>query len=62
MSQLVSTVDLIEWSEIKQRNKLIEWLRDNHIAYRLNRSGNPITTVEAINDSLKTTEDEVIDF
>ena len=26
MSQLVSTVDLIEWSEIKQRNKLIEWL------------------------------------
>ena len=62
MNQLVSTVELIEWSEIKQKGKLIEWLQDNHIAYRLNREGKPITTVDAINDSLKTTEDERIDF
>ena len=35
MSQLVNTIDLIEWSEIKQKNKLIEWLRENNISYRL---------------------------
>ena len=62
MSQLVNTIDLIEWSEIKQKNKLIEWLRENNISYRLNRDGKPITTVEAINDSLKLSDDEEIGF
>jgi len=62
MKQLVNTVDLIQWSEIKQKNKLIEWLRENHISYRLNRDGKPITTIEAINDSLKSNDDGEIDF
>ena len=62
MKQLVNTVDLTEWSEIKQKNKLIEWLRENHISYRLNREGKPITTVEAINNSLKSNDDGDIDF
>ena len=62
MNQLVNTVELIAWSEIKQKGKLIEWLQDNHIAYRLNREGKPITTVDAINDSLKSTDDDQIEF
>lgn len=62
MSQLVNTIDLIEWSEIKQKNKLIEWLRENHISYRLNRDGKPITTVDAINASLSSNDEDEIDF
>ena len=61
MSQLIKYDDLKEWSDVKQRNKLIDWLKENHIAFRLNRDGFPVTTVDAINKSLQacTTNDEV---
>ncbi len=62
MSELVNAQALIDWSDVKQRNKLIKWLQENHIAYRLNRDGKPITTQKAINDSLKSVDDEEIDF
>ncbi len=62
MNQLVSTDDLMAWSDIKQRNKLIQWLRDNGIPFRLNRTGFPITTVAAINNSLAKDDDQAIEF
>ena len=62
-SQLVNYNDLKTWSDVKQRNKLIEWLKENHIAYRLNRDGFPVTTVDAINKSLSPdNNDDVVDF
>jgi hypothetical protein len=63
MGQLVNYDDLKEWSDVRQRNKLIEWLKENHIAFRLNRSGYPVTTVDAINKSLQTDSiDDEVDF
>lgn len=62
MSELVNAQALIDWSDVKQRNKLIKWLQENHIAYRLNRDGKPITTQTAINDSLKSVDDDEVDF
>lgn len=61
MSALLKAVDLYEWAECKQRSKLIEWLNENNIAYRLSRTGNPITTIDAINASLnnKTNDDDI---
>lgn len=52
MSALLRTDDLYEWTEIKQRSKLIAWLNENNIAYRLNKLGEPITTLDAVNASL----------
>ncbi len=63
MNRLVKYDDLKEWSDVRQRNKLIDWLKENHIAFRLNRSGYPVTTVDAINRSLESdSNDEEVDF
>jgi len=63
MSALVNTNELYDWADCKQPAKLEEWLRDNHIPYRLNRSGKPITTLSAINGSLKSDDlDDEIEF
>ena len=59
--QLINYDDLKEWTGIGQRNKMIDWLNNNHIAYRLNRTGFPVTTMDAINKSLESDQfaDEV---
>jgi hypothetical protein len=64
MDQLIKYDDLREWSDVKQRNKLVDWLKENHIAFRLNRSGYPVTTVDAINKSLQSDSDpdDEVDF
>ena len=62
-SQLVNYDDLKEWSDVRQRNKLLDWLKENGIPFRLNRAGYPITTVDAINKSLSQDDnDEEVDF
>jgi hypothetical protein len=52
MSALLTSDDLAEWTGFSQAAKQMEWLRENHIPYRLNRLGKPITTLEAVNASL----------
>lgn len=61
-SALVTTSELYEWAECKQPAKLIAWMNENNIPYRLSRKGKPITTVDAINGSLKTEQQDEIDF
>lgn len=52
MSALLRSDELSEWTGCKQRSKLIAWLNENHIPYRLDKAGAPITTLEAVNASL----------
>lgn len=52
MSALLRTDDLYEWTDIRQRAKLIAWLNENSIPYRLDKTGSPITTMDAVNASL----------
>lgn len=63
MSTLLKTDDLCEWFGCKQPAKLVRLLRERNISYTLNAIGQPITTLDAINDSLKNKQDDQkVDF
>jgi hypothetical protein len=63
MSALLTTEELCEWFECKQPAKLARLLKEQNINYKLNAAGQPITTYEAVNDSLKNKEhDSEVDF
>lgn len=63
MNTLLKTDDLCEWFGCKQPAKLVRLLRERNISYTLNAIGQPITTMDAINDSLKNKQtDEQVDF
>lgn len=52
MNSLLDTEQLYEWCGCKQKRRLERWLRLNGIKYWLSANGTPITTVQAINDSV----------
>lgn len=56
MNSLLDTDQLYEWCGCKQKIRLERWLRLNGIKYWLSANGNPITTLEAINDSSSVTQ------
>ena len=63
MAGLIKTDDLCEWFGCKQPAKLMRLLRERNISYTLNAVGQPITTLDAINDSLKNKQDRrEVDF
>lgn len=63
MNTLLKTDDLCEWFGCKQPAKLMKLLRESNISYTLNAVGQPITTLDAINDSLKSKQtDDQVDF
>lgn len=63
MNELLTSEQLSEWAACKQRARLIRWLNENRIAYRLNAKGEPVSTLKAVNDSLSgELDDEKVAF
>ncbi len=61
MSQLIKTDALYDWFGCKQPAKLMRVMRERNVRFHLDAIGHPITTLDAINDSLKdaSTSDDV---
>lgn len=63
MGTLLKTDELCEWFGCKQPAKLVRLLSERNINFTLNAAGHPITTLDAINDSLKNKQDnQEVDF
>lgn len=63
MSALLKSDELCEWLGCKQPAKLARLLKERNIHYTTDMLGHPVTTLDAINDSLKNKEhDSEVDF
>ena len=54
--QLLTEDQLKQWSQYSRRSDLLDFLRANGILYFRGRGGSVLTTLKAVNDSLKSGE------